>query len=128
MIGGRSMSLALAEFTEKLVPISDFSQGKAGKIFSDVYENNTEYLVLKNNQPTAVVISVNEYKEAQRKIAHLEKILEEFEKMSNYVEYETMTEEELLNKLEYSRKHANEGKTKDAFSMLRVSCRIVFCF
>ena len=112
------MSLALAEFTEKLVPISDFSQGKAGKIFSDVYENNTEYLVLKNNQPTAVVISVNEYKEAQRKIAHLEKILEEFEKMSDYVEYESMTEEELLNKLEDSRKHAREGKYKEAFSMV----------
>lgn len=112
------MSLALADFTEKLVPISDFSQGKAGKIFSDVYENNTEYLVLKNNQPTAVVISVNEYKEAQRKIAHLEKILEEFEKMSDYVEYESMTEAELLNKLQHSRKNANAGKTKDAFSLV----------
>ena len=70
------MSLALAEFTEKLVPISEFSQGKAGKIFTDVYENNNEYIVLKNNQPTAVVISVQEYRETQRKIAHLEKILE----------------------------------------------------
>ena len=75
------MSLALAEFTEKLVPISDFSQGKAGKIFSDVYENNNEYIVLKNNQPTAVVISVHEYKETQKKIAHLEKILEMVENM-----------------------------------------------
>ncbi len=112
------MSLALAEFTEKLVPISDFSQGKAGKIFSDVDENNSEYLVLKNNQPIAVVISVNEYKEAQRKIARLEKILEELEKMSDYVEYESMTEEELLDKLEDSRKHASEGNYKDAFSMV----------
>lgn len=75
------MSLALAEFTEKLVPVSDFSQGKAGKIFSDVYENNSEYIVLKNNQPTAVVISVQEYKETQKKIAHLEKILEMVENM-----------------------------------------------
>ena len=41
------MSMSLVEFTEKLVPISDFSQGKAGKIFSDVAENNSEYIVLK---------------------------------------------------------------------------------
>ena len=75
------MSLALADFTEKLVSISDFSQGKAGKIFSDVYENNNEYIVLKNNQPTAVVISVQEYKEAQKKIAHLERILDMMENM-----------------------------------------------
>ena len=73
------MSLALAEFTEKLVSISDFSQGKAGKIFSDVADNNREYVVLKNNQPTAVVISVQEYKDTQKKVAMLEEILEKIE-------------------------------------------------
>lgn len=50
------MSLALAEMTEKLISISEFSQGKAGKIFTDVAKNRSEYIVLKNNQPTAVVV------------------------------------------------------------------------
>lgn len=99
------MSLALAEFTEKLVPISDFSQGKAGKIFSDVYENNNEYIVLKNNQPTAVVISVHEYKETQKKIAQLERILDMMENMrllkiaesrkgNSYINFEDLVTEE----------------------------------
>lgn len=70
------MSLALANMTENLIPVSDFSQGKAGKIFSDVAKNNKEYIVLKNNQPTAVVVSIKEYKETQEKLAKLEKILE----------------------------------------------------
>ena len=70
------MSMALAEFTEKLVSVSDFGQGKAGKIFNDVYENDNEYVVLKNNQPTAVVVSVKEYKETQEKVSKLEKLLE----------------------------------------------------
>ena len=39
------MSMEFAEFTEKLVPISDFSQGKAGKICSEVAENDREYIV-----------------------------------------------------------------------------------
>lgn len=73
------MSLAFAEFTENLVSVSDFSQGKAGKIFSDVAENDREYIVLKNNQPTAVVISVYQYRDTQRKIAMLEEILEKME-------------------------------------------------
>ena len=60
-------SLSGNEFAEKLVPISDFSQGKAGKIFSDVAENNNEYIVLKNNQPIAVVMSIKEYVETQKK-------------------------------------------------------------
>lgn len=99
------MSLALAGFTEKLVPISDFSQGKAGKIFSDVYENNSEYVVLKNNQPTAVVISVQEYKETQKKIAQLEGILDMVENMrllkiaesrkgNSYIDFEDLVAEE----------------------------------
>ena len=75
------MNGALLELTERLVPISDFSQGKAGKIFNDVAKNNNEYIVLKNNQPTAVVISIQEYKETQEKIAKFEKILEKVEEI-----------------------------------------------
>jgi prevent-host-death family protein len=73
------MSKALVEFTEKLVPISDFSQGKAGKIFNDVAKNNSEYIVLKNNQPTAVLLSIKEYKETQEKLDRHERILEYME-------------------------------------------------
>ncbi len=73
------MSSALIDFTERLVPISDFSQGKAGKIFSDVAENNHEYIILKNNQPTAVLLSIKEYKEIRNKIAKIEKLFEDVE-------------------------------------------------
>ena len=73
------MSMEFAEFTEKLVPISDFSQGKAGKIFSDVAENDHEYIVLKNNQPTAVVVSVKEYRKTQELVHKFEKLMETIE-------------------------------------------------
>jgi prevent-host-death family protein len=73
------MSMVLVDFTEKLVSVSDFSQGKAGKIFNDVAENDAEYIVLKNNQPTAVVISLKEYKETQEKISKTEQLLEKIE-------------------------------------------------
>ena len=62
------MNAALLDLTKRLVPISDFSQGKAGKIFNDVAENNNEYIVLKNNQPTAVLLSVKDYRETQEKL------------------------------------------------------------
>lgn len=61
------MSFAFANMTEKLIPISDFSQGKAGKIFNDVAQNNSEYIVLKNNQPTAVLISLSKNIRTPRK-------------------------------------------------------------
>lgn len=77
--GDDTMSMALMDFTERLVPISDFSQGKAGKIFADVVENDNEYIVLKNNQPTAVLVSPKEYRETQEKVSKLERLLETVE-------------------------------------------------
>lgn len=79
--GDEIMSVTLLDLTERLVPISDFSQGKAGKIFNDVAENNSEYIVLKNNQPTAVLLSVSEYRDIQKKAAILEKLLDKIENM-----------------------------------------------
>lgn len=73
------MNSTLLDLTERLVPISDFSQGKAGKIFNDVAENNNEYIILKNNQPTAVLVSVKEYRDTQAKLEKLEKIFEKLE-------------------------------------------------
>lgn len=77
--GDESMSATLLDLTERLVSISDFSQGKAGKIFNDVAENNNEYIVLKNNQPTAVLVSVKEYRDIQEKVVMLERMLEKIE-------------------------------------------------
>ena len=57
---------------ERLVPISDFSKGKTSHIFNDVKYNNMEYIILKNNQPAAVLISVENYK----KIKQVEKLLQ----------------------------------------------------
>ena len=74
------MKPTLLDLTERLVPNSDFSPGKAGKIFNDVAQNNNAYIVLKNNQPTAVVLSVKEYRETQEKLSRLERLLEKIEK------------------------------------------------
>jgi len=75
------MASTLLDLTERLVPISDFSQGKAGKIFADVSQNDHEYIILKNNQPTAVLVSIKEYRKYKSKIARMDKFLEDLENM-----------------------------------------------
>lgn len=100
------MGMALIELAERLVPISDFSQGKAGKIFNDVYENNNEYIILKNNQPTAVLVSIKEYKEIQEKIAKMEELLEEVE---NIELLKTAEERENDNTTSFESLVAEEG-------------------
>lgn len=62
----------ILNFADKLIPISDFSKGKTAQIFEDVKNNNTEYIVLKNNQPTALVISIDNYREMADKAAKMD--------------------------------------------------------
>jgi PHD/YefM family antitoxin component YafN of YafNO toxin-antitoxin module len=115
------MNTTLIDLTERLVPISDFSQGKAGKIFSDVYENNAEYIVLKNNQPTAVVLSIQEYRNIQNKINNMEKMLEDVENIrllqlaNKRDNSETISFEEIVTK---------EGYTMDEIKKLSESVEI----
>lgn len=53
--------MALAtDFLQSLVPISQFNKGQASKIF-DRLHSEKELIVLKNNQPSAVILSLEEY-------------------------------------------------------------------
>lgn len=64
----------LYNFTGNLIPISNFSRGKTSKIFDDVKNNNAEYIVLKNNKPSAVILSISRYTELINKAMEYDKI------------------------------------------------------
>ena len=48
------------ELLQSLVPISQFNKGQASKIF-DRLHSEKELIVLKNNQPSAIILSPEEY-------------------------------------------------------------------
>lgn len=54
------MMAKTANILQSLVPISQFNKGKAAKIF-DRLRTEKELVVLKNNQPSAVILSPEEY-------------------------------------------------------------------
>ncbi len=49
-----------ANFLSRLIPITLFNRGQASKIF-DRLRSEPELIVLKNNQPSAVILSPDEY-------------------------------------------------------------------
>ena len=49
------------DFLQSLIPISQFNKGQAAKIF-DRLRSERELIVLKNNQPSAIILSPEEYK------------------------------------------------------------------
>ena len=74
--GVMNMATTLTEIAGKLVSVSDLSNGKAGKIFTDVQENNSEYIILKNNRPAAVLLSLKEYESLSGKSEKLDTLME----------------------------------------------------
>lgn len=83
----------LLKFTQNLVPISDFSRGKTAQLFDDVKNNNTEYVVLKNNQPTAMVISLDMYKTLVEKAVKMERLLDKIEENRLFARAEKVASE-----------------------------------
>ena len=57
--GGVLMAIA-TNILQCLVPISQFNKGQASKIF-DRLRSEKELIVLKNNQPSAIILSPEEY-------------------------------------------------------------------
>lgn len=49
-----------ANFFTRLIPITQFNRGQASRIF-DRLRSEPELVVLKNNQPSAVILSPDEY-------------------------------------------------------------------
>lgn len=49
-----------ADLLQRLVPVSQFNKGQAAKIF-DRLHSEKELIVLKNNQPSAIILSPEEY-------------------------------------------------------------------
>lgn len=67
--------------TDHFVSVSEFSQRKANRIFNDVANNNQEYVVVKNNKPTAVVLSVEKYQKLNDRLKRLEAYVEQMDKL-----------------------------------------------
>ena len=49
-----------ADILDSLVPITQFNHGQASKIF-DRLHNENQLIVLKNNQPAAIILSPSEF-------------------------------------------------------------------
>lgn len=103
---------------KRLVSISDFSKGKTAKIFEDIKKNRSEYVVLKNNQPTAVLISIDEYSEIVEKAKKMELLLEKVDEYhlinsalkvsKTYNEQDAHSFESVLTELGISEKEIND--------------------
>jgi len=88
----------LRNVISKLISVSDLSRGMASKIIQKVGKDKEQYIVVKNNKPEAVILSVDEYMELMEAKEDLELMQLAESRMRNYVPEETASHDDVLNR------------------------------
>jgi prevent-host-death family protein len=88
----------LRDIIGKLISVSDLSRGMASKIIQKVGKDKEQYIVVKNNKPEAVILSVDEYMELMEAKEDLELMQLAESRMRNYVPEETASHDDILNR------------------------------
>ena len=51
---------------DHIISVSELGRGKASKVIQNVESNKEQYIVVKNNKPQAIIMSVEEYSDLQK--------------------------------------------------------------
>jgi putative prevent-host-death family protein len=76
---------------ESLVPITQFNRGQASRIF-DKLQTKNQLIVLKNNQPTAIILSLEEFNRLNEIEEDYDLLLEANKRLENNSETFSMKE------------------------------------
>lgn len=101
-----------ADILQSLVPISQFNKGQAAKIF-DRLHSERELIVLKNNQPSAVILSTEEYKRLTEIEEDYFLLLEANKRMEDDKNNKTISFDTVMNNLGISEAELLEAEDVD---------------
>lgn len=101
-----------ANLLQSLVPISQFNKGQAAKIF-DRLRSERELIVLKNNQPSAIILSPEEY----ARLTEIEEdyflLLEANKRMEDNENKETISFDSVMSDLGINEAELSEAEDVD---------------
>lgn len=102
----------MAIAADLLVPISQFNKGQAAKIF-DRLRSERELIVLKNNQPSAIILSPEEYKRLTEIEEDYFLLLEANKRMEDNVNKTTISFDSMMSNLGISEAELSEAGDVD---------------
>lgn len=98
-----------AEFMQSLIPITQFNRGQASRIF-DRLRSEHQLIVLKNNQPSAVILSPEEYSRLAQIEADYLLLLEAHRRLEQSAGQPTLSSEELMAELGIDESELDDGE------------------
>ena len=101
-----------ANLLQSLVPISQFNKGQAAKIF-DRLRSERELIVLKNNQPSAIILSPEEYERLTEIEEDYFLLLEANKRMEDNENKETISFDSVMSDLGINEAELSEAEDVD---------------
>lgn len=101
-----------ADLLQSLVPISQFNKGQAAKIF-DRLHSERELIVLKNNQPSAIILSPEEYTRLTEIEEDYYLLLEADRRIEKNGDNKTVSLDSVMNHLGISKEAAKRREKHD---------------
>ena len=95
-----------------LIPISQFNKGQAAKIF-DRLNSEKELIVLKNNQPSAIILSPEEYTRLTEIEEEYFLLLDTYKSMEDHGENKTIPFDYVMNNLGISKEELLDAEDVD---------------
>ena len=94
------------DIMNSIVPISRFNKGEAGKVFDEVSKEGAK-IVIRNNVPTCVLLNPKEYEAMLEELENYKLYAEANKRMDN-TNYKTISEEEVMKRLNITDKDIDE--------------------
>lgn len=83
-----------------IISVSDLGRGKASKVIQTVEEKKEQYIVMKNNKPQAIIMSIDEYSDLQRMREEYELLQEATLRVAETNEEEYKSFDDVMKELE----------------------------
>ena len=104
---------------ENMIPISLFNRGQAGKIFSEVKKGISK-VVIKNNEPEAVLLSPQEYKRLMDMAEDYELIQLTLERLEQEDFSKTISGKDMMSELGITQEEIEYAKSVSITDMARM--------
>jgi prevent-host-death family protein len=85
---------------DHIISVSDLGRGKASKVIQSVESSKEQFIVVKNNKPQAIIMSVDEYNELLEYKEELELLLLATKRLKENEESEYSTFEEVMKEFD----------------------------
>lgn len=93
---------------DHIISVSDLGRGKASKVIQNVESSKEQYIVVKNNKPQAIIMSIEEYNELLEYKEELELLLLAAKRAKKTNESDYSTFEEVLEEFGITEEELDE--------------------